>query len=60
MFVLSRLSEKFRAKNNKLFYIFVDLERASDRVLRDKGSYLFSFEAEVCPRIFSKWGYVSL
>ena len=35
MFVLSRLSEKFRAKNEKLFYIFVDLERAFDRVLRE-------------------------
>ena len=35
MFVLSRLSEKFRAKNEKLFYIFVDLERVFDRVLRE-------------------------
>ena len=28
VFVLRRLSEKFRAKNKKLFSIFVDLENA--------------------------------
>ena len=28
VFVLRRLSEKFRAKNKKLFFIFVDLEKA--------------------------------
>ena len=32
MFVLRRLSEKFRAKNKKLFFIFVDLEQAFDWV----------------------------
>ena len=30
VFVLWRLSEKFRAKNNKLFFIFVHLEKAFD------------------------------
>ena len=34
-FVLSRVSEKFRAKNKKLFFIFVDLETAFDRVPRE-------------------------
>ena len=33
VFVLRRLSEKFRARN-KLFFTFVDLEKAFDRVLR--------------------------
>ena len=33
LFVLRRLSEKFRAKNKKLFFIFVDLEIAFDWVL---------------------------
>ena len=45
MFVLQRLSEKFRAKNKKLFFIFVDLKKAFDPVpqeiicfaLRQKG-----------------------
>ena len=30
VFVLRRLTEKFRAKNKKLFFIFVDLEKAFD------------------------------
>ena len=34
VFVLRRLSEKFRAKN-KLFFVFVDLEKVSDRVTRE-------------------------
>ena len=34
VFVLRRLSEKFRAKN-KLFFIFVDLKKAFDRVPRE-------------------------
>ena len=33
VFVLTRLTEKFRAKN-KLFFIFVDLEKTFDRVSR--------------------------
>ena len=35
VFVLRRLSEKFRAKNKKLFFIFVDLEKAFDLVPRE-------------------------
>ena len=35
VFVLRRLGEKFRAKNKKLFGIFVDLEKAFDRVSRE-------------------------
>ena len=57
VFVLRKLSKKFRAKNKKLFFVFVDLKKAFDRVPKDgrvKG------EAEGCPRIFGEWGYVSL
>ena len=35
VFVLRRLSEKFKAKNKKLFFIFVDLEKAFDQVPRE-------------------------
>ena len=35
VFVQRRLSEKFRAKNKKLFFIFVDLENAFDWVPRE-------------------------
>ena len=35
VFVLRRLTEKFRAKNKKLFFVFVDLEKAFDRVSRE-------------------------
>ena len=35
VFVLRRLSEKFRAKNKKLFFVFVDLEKAFDQVPRE-------------------------
>ena len=31
VFVLRRLTEKFRAKNKKLFFVFVDLEKAFDQ-----------------------------
>ena len=35
VFVLRRLMEKFRAKNKKLFFVFVDLEKAFDWVPRE-------------------------
>ena len=35
VFVLRRLMEKFRAKNKKLFFVFVDLQKAFDRVPRE-------------------------
>ena len=34
VFVLRRLSEKLKAKNKKLLFIFADLEKAFDRVPR--------------------------
>ena len=34
VFVLWRLSEKFKAKNKKLFFIYVDLEKAFGDVPR--------------------------
>ena len=37
VFVLRRLSQKFRAKNEKLFFfIFVDMEKASDWVPKEE------------------------
>ena len=35
VFVLRRLTEKFRAKNKKLFFVFADLEKAFYRVPRE-------------------------
>ena len=35
VFVQRKLSKKLRTKNKKLFFIFVDLEKAFDRVLRE-------------------------
>ena len=35
VFVLRRLNEKFRVKNKKLFFIFVELEKAFDWVPRE-------------------------
>ena len=35
VFVLRRLTEKFRAKNKRLFFVFVDLKKAFDRVPRE-------------------------
>ena len=35
VFILRRLSEKFRAKNKKLFFVFVDLEKAFDQLPRE-------------------------
>ena len=58
VFVLRRLTEEFRAKNKKLFFIFVDLEKAFEQVPREY--YSFCFEEEECPRIFGRMGYVSL
>ena len=43
MFVLRRLSEKFRAQN-KLFFIFVDLEKAFDRVPRQVICFALSWK----------------
>ena len=34
VFVLRRLTEKFRAKYKKLFLLFIDLEKAFDRAPR--------------------------
>ena len=56
-FVLRRFNKKVLAKN-KLFFLFVDLGKAFGS--GTKGSYSFYFEAEGCPRIFGKWGNVSL
>jgi len=35
IFILRQMQEKFRAKGNKLYFGFVDLEKAFDRVLRE-------------------------
>ena len=35
VFVLRRLQEKFRAKNKKFFFMFVDLEKAFDWVSKE-------------------------
>ena len=35
VFVLMRLTEKFTAKNKKLFFVFIDLVKAFDRVQRE-------------------------
>ena len=35
VFVLRSYTENFRAKNKKLLFVFVDLEKASDWVLRE-------------------------
>ena len=58
VFVLRRRTEKSRAKDQKLLFVFVDLEKAFDRVARE--SYSFCFEAEGSPRIFGRWGYIFL
>ena len=58
VFVLRRLSEKFRAKNKKLLFIFADLEKAFDRVPREV--IRFDLRRKGCLRIFGKWGYVSV
>ena len=34
IFILRQLQEKYLAKNRKLYFAFVDLEKAFDRVLR--------------------------
>ena len=35
IFMLRQLQEKYLAKNKNLYFAFVDLEKAFDRVLRD-------------------------
>ena len=52
-----RLTEKFRAKNKIFFCISWS---GKGFWLEAKGSYSFCFEAKGCPRIFGRWGYVSL
>ena len=53
VFVLRELSEKFRAKNKKLFFIFVDLEKTFDRV-KLLGSYSFCFKVGVPEYLVNK------
>ena len=53
VFVLIELSEKFRAKNKKLFFIFVDLEKTFDRV-KLLGSYSFCFKVGVPEYLVNK------
>ena len=59
VFVQRKHSEKFKGKN-KLFLMFVDLEKAFDWVPREVIHYSFVIyslfkEVEGCPRIFCKW-----
>jgi len=35
IFIVRQMQEKFRAKGNKLYFSFVDFEKAFDRVLRE-------------------------
>jgi len=35
IFIVRQIQEKFRAKGKKLYFGFVDLEKAFDRVLRE-------------------------
>jgi len=35
IFIVRQMQEKFRAKGKKLYFGFVDLEKACDRVLRE-------------------------
>ena len=57
VFILGRLTEKFRAKN-KLFFIFANLEKVSQWVPQE--CYSFCFKVDGCARIFGKWGVKSL
>ena len=41
---MRRLSEKFRAKKERLFLIFVDLEKAFDQVPRDVVSFVLCWK----------------
>ena len=44
VFVLRRLSEKFRAQNKKLFFIFVALEKTFDWVPREVISFALKWK----------------
>ena len=58
VFVLRRLTEKFRAKNKKLVFVFVDLEKAFDRVSREV--IRFALRRKGVPEYLVNGGYVSL
>ena len=53
VFVLRRFSEKFRAKNKKLFFVFVDLEKAFDLVPREV--ICFALREKGVPEYLVNW-----
>ena len=58
--VLRRLTEKFRAKNKKLFFIFVDMEKTFDWVPREVINFALRRNPSKYTRIFGGCSYVSL